>query len=148
MKKTSLKSIDKSNWEEAIQLSVKEDQQSFIASNLYSIAEVQFLDNFYTKGIYIDTKMIGFTMYGIDPDDHNYWIYRLMVDKDYQSKGIGVQAIHLIIEEIRGSNDTNIPLIMIGYNPENLSAKFAYKKAGFIETQLSSWGEQLAKYTL
>ncbi|WP_100404311.1 GNAT family N-acetyltransferase [Bacillus solitudinis] len=148
MNKISLESIDKSNWEEAIKLSVKEEQHTFIASNLYSIAEVQFLDNFYAKGIYIDNKMIGFTMYGIDPDDNNYWIYRLMIDKEYQRKGIGVQAIYLIIEKIRDINDKNIPLIMIGYNPENLSAKFAYKKAGFIETELSSWGEQLAKFTL
>ncbi|PFU78653.1 spermidine acetyltransferase [Bacillus cereus] len=148
MKKIYLKPIDKSNWEEAIRLSVKEEQQTFIASNLYSIAEVQFLDNFYAKGIYLDEKMIGFTMFGIDPDDNNYWIYRLMIDKNFQGKGIGKQAIHLVIDEIRRSNYANIPLIMIGYAPENLTAKFVYKQAGFIETELSSWGEQLAVYPL
>lgn len=37
---------------------------------------------------------------------------------------------------------------MIGYAPENFTAKFLYKKVGFIETELSSWGEQLAKYSL
>ncbi|MFB7352419.1 GNAT family N-acetyltransferase, partial [Bacillus thuringiensis] len=36
MKEICLKPIDKSNWEEAIRLSVKEEQQAFIASNLYS----------------------------------------------------------------------------------------------------------------
>ncbi|WIL49796.1 GNAT family N-acetyltransferase [Bacillus bombysepticus] len=148
MKKIYLNSIDKSNWEKAIRLSVKEEQQTFIASNLYSIAEVQFLDNFYAKGIYLDEKMIGFTMFGIDSDDNNYWIYRLMIDEEFQGKGIGKQAIYLIIDEIRRNNYTNIPLIMIGYNPENLTAKFVYKKAGFIETELSSWGEQLAEYSL
>lgn len=148
MKKIYLKSIDKSNWEEAIRLSVKPEQRTFIASNLYSIAEVQFLDDFYAKGIYVDNKMIGFTMFGIDPDDNNYWIYRLMIDEKFQGKGIGKQAIYLVIEEIRQNNNTNIPLIMIGYHPENLTAKFVYKKAGFIETELSSWGEQLAKYSL
>ncbi|MRC99820.1 GNAT family N-acetyltransferase, partial [Bacillus thuringiensis] len=51
MKKIYLKPIDKSNWEEAIRLSVKEEQQTCISSNLYSIAEVQFLDHFYAKGI-------------------------------------------------------------------------------------------------
>ncbi|RKI19901.1 GNAT family N-acetyltransferase, partial [Bacillus thuringiensis] len=99
-------------------------------------------------GIYLDEKMIGFTMFGIDSDDNNYWIYRLMIDEEFQGKGIGKQAIYLIIDEIRRNNYTNIPLIMIGYNPENLTAKFAYKKAGFIETELSSWGEQLAEYSL
>ncbi|EJQ21000.1 GNAT family N-acetyltransferase [Bacillus cereus] len=148
MKKIHLKSINKSNWEEAIRLSVKAEQRTFIASNLYSIAEVQFLDNFYAKGIYVGNKMIGFTMFGIDPGDNNYWIYRLMIDEKFQGKGIGKQAIYLIIEEVRQNNNTNIPLIMIGYHPENLTAKLVYKKAGFIETELSSWGEQLAKYSL
>ena len=148
MKKIYLQPIDKSNWEEAISLSVKEEQQTLIASNLYSIAEVQFLDNFYAKGIYLDEKMIGFTMFGIDSDDNNYWIYRLMIDKKFQGKGIGKQAIHLVIDEIRRNNNANISIIMIGYAPENFTAKFLYKKVGYIETELSSWGEQLAKYSL
>ncbi|MDK7489840.1 GNAT family N-acetyltransferase [Bacillus paranthracis] len=148
MKKIYLKPIDKNNWEEAIRLSVKKEQQTLIASNLYSIAEVQFLDDFYAKGIYLDEKMIGFTMFGIDSDDNNYWIYRLMIDKKFQGKGIGKQAIHLVIDEIRRNNNANISIIMIGYAPENFTAKFLYKKVGFIETELSSWGEQLAKYSL
>ncbi|MGN4435747.1 GNAT family N-acetyltransferase [Bacillus cereus group sp. MYBK69-1] len=148
MKKIYLKSIDKNNWEEAIRLSVKKEQQTLIASNLYSIAEVQFLDDFYAKGIYLDETMIGFTMFGIDSDDNNYWIYRLMIDKKFQGKGIGKQAIHLVIDEIRRNNNANISIIMIGYAPENFTAKFLYKKVGFIETELSSWGEQLAKYSL
>jgi diamine N-acetyltransferase len=77
MNHLSLRPIDKQNWETAIELSVKEEQKAFVASNLYSIAEVQFLEDFFVKGVYLDDKMIGFTMYGIDPDDHNYWIYRL-----------------------------------------------------------------------
>ncbi|MGA5680861.1 GNAT family N-acetyltransferase [Bacillus cereus] len=148
LKKIHLKSINQSNWEEAIRLSVKAEQRTFIASNLYSIAEVQFLDSFYAKGIYVGNKMIGFTIFRIDPDDNNYWIYRLIIDEKFQGKGIGKQAIYLVIEEITQNNNTNIPLIMIGYHPENLTAKFVYKKAGFIETELSSWGEQLAKYSL
>lgn len=57
-------------------------------------------------------------MFGIDSDDNNYWIYRLMIDKKFQGKGIGKQAIYLVIEEIRRNNYANISLIMIGYAPE------------------------------
>ncbi|MBP3953525.1 GNAT family N-acetyltransferase [Bacillus suaedae] len=148
MKNLTLKSIDKNNWEEAINLSVREDQQRFIASNLYSIAEVQFLDSFYAKGIFLDDRIIGFTMYGIDSDDHNYWIYRLMIDQKYQGTGLGVHAVKRIVDEIRGMNNQQIPLIMIGYHPENLAAKFVYKKAGFVEGELASWGEQLAALSI
>lgn len=148
LKNLTLKAIDKNNWEEAINLSVREDQRRFIASNLYSIAEVQFLDSFYAKGIFFDDRIIGFTMYGIDSDDNNYWIYRLMIDQEYQGIGLGVQAVELVVDEIRRMNERQIPLIMIGYHPENLAAKFVYKKAGFVEGELAPWGEQLAALSI
>lgn len=144
----SLKPITKNNWEEAINLTVKEEQKTFVASNLYSIAQVQFLENFYAKGIYLNDTMIGFTMFGIDSDDHNYWVYRLMIDKSYQGKGYSSKAIEKVIEEIKLDNDNKIPYIMIGYNPENIAAKYCYKKAGFAETDIAPWGEQLAQYNL
>ena len=144
----SLKPITKYNWEDAINLTVKEDQKNCVASNLHSIAQVQFLDDFFAKGIYLKETMIGFTMYGIDPDDQNYWIYRLMIDKDYQGKGYSSIAIEKVIEEIKLHNNQNIPFIMIGYNLENIAAKNCYKKAGFVETEVAPWGEQLAQYSI
>jgi diamine N-acetyltransferase len=147
MNHLSLRPIDKQNWETAIELSVKEEQKAFVASNLYSIAEVQFLKDFFVKGVYLDDKMIGFTMYGIDPDDHNYWIYRFMIDQEYQGRGYSKAGIELIIEDIRNIN-LNKRLIMIGYHPDNLAAKYAYKKVGFVETVVAPWGEQLAEYNL
>ena len=144
----TLQLITKENWEEAIQLKVKEDQKDFIASNLYSIAEVQFLDQFTACGIYAGNQIIGFTMFGIDPDDSNYWIYRLMIDEKHQGKGYGSTAVKLVIEEIKRMNTTGIPMIMIGYERENEGARAAYKKAGFVETEIAPWGEQLAAYPL
>lgn len=146
--KVTLKPITKENWEEAIDLTVMEEQKHFIASNLYSIAEVQFLENFKAEGIYCDGKMIGFAMYGIDPDDNNFWIYRLMLDQAYQGKGFGAAAVNLIVDEIKSNNSACIPFIMIGYHPENDGARFAYKKAGFVETEMAPWGEQLAAYNI
>jgi diamine N-acetyltransferase len=144
----TLEPITKDNWEEAIELTVQVEQKGFVASNLYSIAEVQFLENFKTVGIYYEGKMVGFAMYGIDPDDNNFWIYRLMVDKNYQGMGIGASAVNLIVKEIKTNNSSCIPFIMIGYHPENEGARYTYKKAGFIETEMAPWGEQLAAYKL
>lgn len=142
----TLKQIDRDNWEEAINLSVKEEQKSFMASNLYSIAEVQFMNNFQTMGVYDSEEMIGFTMFGIDPDDGNYWIYRLMIDEKFQGNGLGTEAVRKVIEFIKSINVTKIPCIMIGYNPGNKGAQATYKKAGFVETEVAPWGEQLATY--
>lgn len=72
--------INKDNWEICAELSVSDVQAQFIASNLYSIAEVQFLPSFKLKGISYNNELAGMVMYGIDPDDGNYWIYRFMID--------------------------------------------------------------------
>lgn len=141
-----LKAIDKSNWEECIQLKPNSKQERFIVTNLYSIAEARFLEGFKTKAIYFSEIMIGFTMFGQDPDDGNYWIYRFMIDERFQRLGYGHQAMQLVIDEIRNSNDrTNI--LMLGYKPDNEHARKLYAKIGFKEEGIAPWGEILAKYT-
>ena len=37
-----LKEIDNQNWKQCIKLKVRMDQQGFVASNLYSLAEAKF----------------------------------------------------------------------------------------------------------
>lgn len=143
----SLKVINQENWEECIQLRPREEQSGFIASNLYSIAEAQFLPGFVTKAIYIEKIMIGFAMYGLDPDDGNYWIYRFMLDERFQKCGYGQLAMRLIIEDIRNIKDRT-DIILLGYKPDNNDAKKLYKRVGFIEDGIASWGEMLAKYSL
>lgn len=46
--------------------------------------------------------MVGFTLYGIDDEDQQYWMYRLMIDEKHQGKGFGTQAVRLVIEDVRG----------------------------------------------
>lgn len=141
----SLQRITKDNWEECIALKPKEEQQGNIAPNVYSIAEAQFLNGFSSKAIYHEETMIGYTLYGVDPDDKNYWMYRFMIDERYQGKGFGLVAVCKVIEEIRNSKDRT-DLLILGYRPENERAKRLYSKAGFIEEGLAPWGEMIAKY--
>ncbi|MGW8956570.1 GNAT family N-acetyltransferase [Paenibacillus sp. NPDC055715] len=141
----TLKAIDKSNWEECAQLKPKPEQNRFIVSNLFSIAESQFLEGFLSKAIYNDDVMIGFTMFGLDQDDGNYWVYRFMIDERFQGQGQGYNAMLLVIDEIWKSSDRT-DVIMIGYKPDNELARKLYRKSGFREEGISPWGEMLAQY--
>ncbi|NEU25648.1 GNAT family N-acetyltransferase [Paenibacillus polymyxa] len=143
----TLKAVDKRNWEECVELEPSLEQQRFMVSNLYSIAECQFLDGFVSKAIYNDDVLIGFTMFGKDPDDGNYWVYRFMIDERFQGQGHGYNAMLLVIDEIRKASDRT-DIIMIGYKPDNELARKLYEKAGFREEGISPWGEMLAKYRL
>lgn len=91
--------------------------------------------------------MVGFTLYGIDDDDHEYWIYRMMIDQKYQGKEYGKQAVKLVIEDIRKLKEPHHITITLSYEPSNVHAKRIYEKMGFQEIEgLILEGEQVARY--
>ncbi|MFF2091403.1 GNAT family N-acetyltransferase [Paenibacillus sp. NPDC058174] len=140
-----LEQINRSNWEHCIELKLKEEQQAFMASNLYSIAELQFLPGFTAAAVYLENRVIGFAMYGVDPDDHNYWIYRFMIDETEQGKGYGTEAMKILIGMIMNAVDRT-DIIRIGYHPDNEGARRLYSRAGFQIEGIAHWGEELAAY--
>lgn len=143
-----LKTITKDNWIEAISLKVREDQRNFVATNAVSLAQLNFLENFHAKGIYNDEEMVGFALYGIDEDDHEYWIYRMMIDEKHQGKGFGKEAVNLVIEDIKNMKEERHQTITLSYEPTNIHAKRVYEKMGFKEVEgLIIGDEQVSRYT-
>lgn len=142
-----LKPITKENWYTAVQLKVAEEQKNFVATNAVSLAQLNFLENFYANGVYKDETMVGFTLFGLDDEDQEYWIYRLMIDEKFQGKGYGKEAVDLIIEAIRTMKEPQHRIIHISYEPENVIAQHVYRKAGFTEIEgFFIGGEQVARY--
>lgn len=140
----SIREINRENWESCVALKVNREQEGYVASNMYSIAEVQFLPNFEAVAIYNDETVVGFAMFGLDEDDHNYWIYRFMIDERYQGKGFGKAALKEIIKKLKSKPDCTV--IMVGNKPDNNGAASLYKSVGFIEAGQAPWGESLARY--
>jgi len=106
------------------------------------------LENFHAKGVYNGEEMIGFALYGIDEDDHEYWMYRMMIDQKHQGKGYGKEAIRLVIEDIKAMKEERHQTITLSYEPENEHAKRIYEKMGFKEVEgFVISGEQVARYT-
>ena len=142
-----LKTISKDNWIEAISLKVREDQRNFVATNAVSLAQLNFLENFHAKGIYFGEEMVGFALYGIDEDDHEYWIYRMMIDEKHQGKGFGKESVKLVIEDIKNIKEERHQTITLSYEPTNTHAKLVYEKMGFKEVEgLIIGDEQVSRY--
>lgn len=142
----TLQPLNRDNWEQCAALSVKPEQQNFIASNVHSIAEAQFLPGFSSLAICLEDRMIGYTLFGPDPDDNGiYWIYRLMIDARYQQNGAGYEAVLRIIEKIADRPDRS-DLIRLGYHPDNEAARRLYAKTNFVEEGVAPWGEMIAAF--
>lgn len=141
----SLRPITNENWEDCIQLRVAPHQQSFIASNLYSLAESKFEQSFVPMGIYLDDRMIGFLMYGKDPEDGIYWIIRFMIDKAFQGKGYGRAALSQAITFLAKLDDCS-DSIVLGVKEDNTDANRFYQAFGFHDTGRREHGEILLEY--
>ena len=139
----TLKEVTSENWEECIELQPNEDQKQFIASNLYSLAQSKFLPTFETLAVYKDQIMVGFVMFGIDPDDSQYWVYRLMIDSSHQGNGYGFETMKQVIERIKAKPDATD--IMVAYHPENKAAAALYEKLGFEVLGKAPWGEIMTR---
>lgn len=121
--------ITKENFWEVIELSVAPSQNEFVTSNAVSIAQAKVQPECVPLAIYDNDQLIGFLMYCIDADDGEYWIYRMMIDQRFQSKGYGKQALSLLIELIR--QDESHQRIFLGVHPESVAAVKIYQSAGF-----------------
>ncbi len=84
-----LEEVTIKNWRSIVALKVNENQQNFIESNAYSLAEWKFVPDFHPKAIYDNNKLIGFAMYGYFEKELVFGVDRFMIDYKYQNKGYG-----------------------------------------------------------
>ena len=126
-----LKEVTKENWIDCINLSLYPEQEKNLASNIESIAESKFEPHYQLRAIYKDKKAIGFLAFCVEddpPDPELYWIFRFMVDKNFQGLGYGKKALNLVIEEIKQLGAKRIYTM---HKPTNKKAGKLYQKAGF-----------------
>lgn len=83
-------------------------------------------------------------MIGFDTDDYwdnapliakdNYNLWRLMIDKNYQNKGYGKEAVRLALKFIKTFPCGEAKYCWLSYKPENKAASRLYRSFGFTET--------------
>lgn len=145
MAEVRLEEINRDNWEECANLKLRTSQGGLVAPNLYSIAESRVEATFMPLAIYAGDTMVGFLMWGIDPDDGEYWLYRLMIDEKYQGKGYGKAAT---LEVLRRLKEQGAKRVFVGYKPQNVVAASMLASLGFERTGQMLQGEFIAKLEL
>ncbi|SDT40120.1 diamine N-acetyltransferase [Paenibacillaceae bacterium GAS479] len=139
----TLRKMTLENRRSIFNLEVTEEQRRFVASNLSSVASCYILETNggypYPFAIYADEQPVGFVMitYEITGYDlpsiaaGNYCILRLMIDKHYQNRGYGREAMIKILEFIRTFPAGPAQLCWIPYSADNVPAKKLYESFGF-----------------
>ena len=151
-KKMSQLHLEKLTWdsdycvEDITKLRVNKEQKSFVASNTESIIDAYFATteegkHVFPLGIYDGKKAVGFIMISynccwrdnLDFAKNSYYIWRFMIDKRYQGKGYGKEAMKLAIDFIRTFPCGKSEYCWLSFELENEVARKLYLSLGFKE---------------
>ncbi|KQU96963.1 acetyltransferase [Ensifer sp. Root31] len=123
---------------------LSEGQRNMVADNGTSIAEAHFSENAWFRAIYAEETLVGFIMLhqGSDWDDGidcpGVYLWRFMIARPFQGKGIGKKAIELVVRDLkaRGIRELYTSCGLGEASPEGF-----YKGLGFVLTG-DSYGEE------
>lgn len=142
----TLKPLGPAEREKVLELQVRRSQKAFVATNADSIEEAEDGDHCVPLAIYDADVAVGFAMYALDPDDGNYWIYRLMVDQRYQRLGYGREALNELLKlmsKLPGCSHVTLSVV-----PKNEAAMTLYRQMGFCESGEIIGGEVVFRRSL
>lgn len=144
----TLREITKENWVECIKLKLAPEQAGLVAPNVDSIAESKFEPHYVPRAIYREEKVVGFLMYcsEIETEEKDlYWLFRFMVDVEYQNQGIGKAALELALNEISKNNCRKINIL---YSPKNFVAAKLYASFGFQQVGTAEDGDIIVQKSI
>ena len=112
---------------------LKPPQNHLVAPNAVSIAEAHFEPHAWFRAIYADETPVGFIMLYDAPEEPIYFLWRLMVAAPHQGKGIGRQAVEMLIERVRtrpGATELLVSCIEGEGSPEGFYHRLGFRRNG------------------
>jgi diamine N-acetyltransferase len=100
-----------------------------VAPNAVSIAQAHFEPKAWFRAIYAGDTPVGFLMLYDNPDEPEYFLWRLMVAGPHHGKGFGHRAIELLVEYVKTRPGATVLETSCGQGPG--SPEGFYRKLGF-----------------
>ncbi len=104
-----------------------------VAPNAVSIAEAYFNEHAWFRAIYADETPVGFLMLYDDPEEQEYFLWRLMVAGTRHGRGFGRRAIELLIEYVKTRPGARVLETSCGQgsgSPEGFYRKLGFERNG------------------
>lgn len=127
--------LNEKNWMDFAGLSVKESQRHFLADNIGIIARGYVYRSSEARviGIVDDKIAVGLAMVrNIDEEPACYEIQQFMIDRKYQGKGYGTEALRILLSELE--KEHKYDCVEVCVKMDDVIALHIYKKLGFADT--------------
>jgi diamine N-acetyltransferase len=144
-----LRTIDPRNYEAALEIAVRPDQDDLVAPVVKSLAEAYvFGEQAWPRLIYDGDELVGFVMAFLDiawqePDDpdRRSGLWRLNIAAGHQGSGYGTFAVEAVCAEIRARGGTQA---YVTYHAREGGPAPFYTRLGFRPTGEIADGETVA----
>lgn len=134
-KEIHLQKIDEANFLDCFRLELADGQECFVSHPIRSLAQAYVYYHQCTPfGIYTGETMVGYVMVIYDYDEDTYNLWHLMIDRHYQGRGYGRQAIQKCLEYIAGKPFGSGNTVVLTCNEANTPAISLYQRLGFRPT--------------
>ena len=136
--KVTLREITADTVLPVVRLAVKPEQQGFVAPNSISLSQALFSKEAWYRAIYADEVPAGFVMVydeslrDVPPENPQIGVWRFMIDAAFQGKGIGREALGLVIEHARAKRRFRV--MELSYVPGEGCPEPFYLSMGFRHT--------------
>ena len=164
--KIHLEKVTEDNVEAIVKLNVSKEQRKYVASNNWSLIDAYLSlaegEPVFPFGIYNGKTLVGFIMISYDndwtgyerdawlnsdayrfyKDKYYYYVWRFMIDKRFQGRGYGREALRLAIEFMRTFPCGEAEYCVLSYEPTNEAAKSFYSSFGFEELNEPGYYEE------
>ncbi|MGR3777970.1 GNAT family N-acetyltransferase [Bacillus paramycoides] len=122
--------VTANNWRSVAALSVTKEQQQFIESNAFSLAESLYEENGTSVGLYNEETLVGYALYGwYWKKNESVWLDRFMIDQQFQGKGYAKRFLRLLIQFLQQKFECK--KIYLSLHPDNKLAMGLYESFGF-----------------
>ena len=133
-------------------LAVHPDQAGFVATNAVSLSQALFSDEAWYRAIHADDELVGFVMLADgtlkDPPTPKPTValWRLMIDARHQRRGIGREAMRLVVAHARSR--PGVRDLYTSYVPGPGCPEPFYPSLGFVPNAEVDEGEVVLVLTL
>lgn len=115
----TLHEVTEHNWRDVVRLKTHPRQQGNLANNALSLIESHYAEDAWVRAIYADNHtMVGFLMMAIWDPKEAYYIWRFMIDAQYQGLGYGKRGVDMAIAHVRQHNPKAKRLGVMSTPPE------------------------------
>lgn len=152
-RRVDLVEVDVANYEEVARLESHESQKVFVAPMLRSFSDALFPEVIdgapvvpWMRAIEADGTLVGFVMLAVATEHHpEPYLWRLLIDRLHQRRGVGRRTIELVVGECRQRGDT---VLLTSWEEGPGSPRPFYIGLGFKPTGRIAEGETEARLAL